>query len=419
MGMTNDHILHLLRTAGIKIKDGKHSKWIEVVEPSLEQWAELTRESLEKIDENTITEDEYNRRLDKINAKTEELEEDYDKNRIIEKEYRKKFSEIKRERGHLNTLLTSKVTIEEYTKRRLDEFDMRKFSPKKYLLKLIERDITKQEEFSLRKLKTEIKSMSDVEDIPILPVLEASKFRYLETNGTNLRDVISMKGVLKRSIKSTNLHEILSTLGVEAMRNAFIENFTKILSLEGAYIDRRHISLLADYVTSMGSFDPVTFKGMVNHQEDVISVASLEKASDYTLDAAAFGAVNPVQSVSSAIAVGAKALIGNYFRDSKMADEDRKKVDELDQVDVDDANVAFDLNIDAADMEIPEGPLKLTIQWGFSSAGSDIDNPVKCFLDCLQKKYGFNDSRIHSLQVDKALVKKGAEYINFDINGII
>ena len=66
-------------------------------------------------------------------------------------------------------------------------------------------------------------------------------------------------------------------------------------------------------------------------------------------------------------------------------------------------------------MTIPEGPLELFLEWGFSSAGSDFDNPIKPFTDCLQKKYGFNDNRIVRAVIEKVKVKKGSEYINFEI----
>lgn len=67
---------------------------------------------------------------------------------------------------------------------------------------------------------------------------------------------------------------------------------------------------------------------------------------------------------------------------------------------------------------VPSGPLTLSLVFGFSSAASDIDNPVKCFTDCLQKKYGFNDSRIHELHVSKVKVKNGDEFIDWDVSSL-
>lgn len=66
-------------------------------------------------------------------------------------------------------------------------------------------------------------------------------------------------------------------------------------------------------------------------------------------------------------------------------------------------------------INISDVPMSLTITFGFSSVASDVDNPVKCFVDCLQKKYGFNDKNIYRLILIKELVKKGDEYIDFNI----
>jgi len=67
-------------------------------------------------------------------------------------------------------------------------------------------------------------------------------------------------------------------------------------------------------------------------------------------------------------------------------------------------------------MEIPEGPLELHITWGFSNAASDLDNPAKLFIDCLQKKYGFDDKRITKLVLEKVKVKKGEEFIEWEVS---
>ena len=62
--------------------------------------------------------------------------------------------------------------------------------------------------------------------------------------------------------------------------------------------------------------------------------------------------------------------------------------------------------------------LSIKIDFGFSSTASDIDNPLKPFLDILQKKYKIDDKQIYELTVTKTIVKKGFEYINFEIHEI-
>ena len=65
-------------------------------------------------------------------------------------------------------------------------------------------------------------------------------------------------------------------------------------------------------------------------------------------------------------------------------------------------------------MEIPKGKLGLKVKFGFSSKKSDIDNPIKPLLDILQKRYGFDDSQIYKLNIEKVDVAKGKEFTEFE-----
>lgn len=60
-------------------------------------------------------------------------------------------------------------------------------------------------------------------------------------------------------------------------------------------------------------------------------------------------------------------------------------------------------------------PLKITLIYGFSSKLSDLDNPCKMVLDCLCKKYDFDDRYIFELIQKKEIVTKGNEFIKFKI----
>lgn len=64
-------------------------------------------------------------------------------------------------------------------------------------------------------------------------------------------------------------------------------------------------------------------------------------------------------------------------------------------------------------------PLEIFIEVGFSNKQSDIDNIVKPFVDILQKKYKFNDRFIYKMTVEKHIVEKGNEYIEFYIKNKI
>lgn len=68
------------------------------------------------------------------------------------------------------------------------------------------------------------------------------------------------------------------------------------------------------------------------------------------------------------------------------------------------------------DMEVPQGKLSIKFEFGLSSKNADVDNCIKGCVDILQKKYGFNDRYIYKLEAVKVDVKRGEEYIDFELS---
>ena len=66
-------------------------------------------------------------------------------------------------------------------------------------------------------------------------------------------------------------------------------------------------------------------------------------------------------------------------------------------------------------IEIPKDKLEIKFRFGFSNSSSDVDNPVKPIMDIMQKKYGFNDSRVYRITAEKEITKKGKEFFEFEI----
>ena len=63
----------------------------------------------------------------------------------------------------------------------------------------------------------------------------------------------------------------------------------------------------------------------------------------------------------------------------------------------------------------PQKPFILHLEFGVSTTLLDIDNPVKPFVDILQKKYGINDRDIVEMHVKKTIVKRGNEFVKFEL----
>jgi Holliday junction resolvase RusA-like endonuclease len=64
---------------------------------------------------------------------------------------------------------------------------------------------------------------------------------------------------------------------------------------------------------------------------------------------------------------------------------------------------------------VPSSNLRVFYRFGVSSHASDADNCVKALQDCLAEQYGFNDKKIYFLEIEKVDVKKGAEFVEFEI----
>ena len=69
-------------------------------------------------------------------------------------------------------------------------------------------------------------------------------------------------------------------------------------------------------------------------------------------------------------------------------------------------------------LKLPKIPYCITYRFGFSSKLSDLDNPVKPLQDILCRKYGFDDRYIYKIIVEKEIVAKGEEYLDFKIESL-
>src|SRR3989344_2576970 len=104
------------------------------------------------------------------------------------------------------------------------------------------------------KLKEKIKDLyiSGVKDIHyVLPVKQQNEFVII-TSGSNLKDVLKIKDVDTARTTTNSVFEVLDVLGVEAARQAIINESIKVIEDQGLDIDLRHIMFISDVMTSSG-----------------------------------------------------------------------------------------------------------------------------------------------------------------------
>jgi DNA-directed RNA polymerase subunit A' len=130
----------------------------------------------------------------------------------------------------------------------------------------------------LYRMKEKIKTIhvSGIKGISEVLVVKRDDDYVILTSGTNLEEVISMKGVDSSRTKTNDLHEIKEVLGIEAARQAIINEITKTIEGQGIDIDKRHLKLVADAMTFSGSVQGSTRMGIISQKSSVLARASFE-----------------------------------------------------------------------------------------------------------------------------------------------
>lgn len=155
-----------------------------------------------------------------------------------------------------------------------------------------------------------------------------SKEWFVDTQGTNLMDILAVNGVNTSGTFSDDIWEIYNVFGIEAVRVFLIEEITRILSFDGTYINPRHISLLVDAMCRTGVITSVNRDG-ISRNVGPIAKGMFEKAVDNFAEAAAFGEFDKMKGVSAAVMYGTLPEVGTgtvTIKDSEKLPAARKPV---------------------------------------------------------------------------------------------
>ena len=140
------------------------------------------------------------------------------------------------------------------------------------------------------------------------PVRTSSGEWVAKTEGSNLADILVLQGVDFTRTFSDFPQENMRILGIEAARTSLIREFNTVISMDGSYVDKRHILLLVDAMTNAGVLSAISRHGIDKEQVGVLSKASFEENLSNFIKAAEQGDLEPMQSSSANI------MMGKYIR---------------------------------------------------------------------------------------------------------
>ncbi|HRD25163.1 MAG TPA: DNA-directed RNA polymerase subunit A'' [Methanoculleus sp.] len=149
-----------------------------------------------------------------------------------------------------------------------------------------------------------------IDDIERVVVRKEGGEYILYTEGSNLKDVFEVKGVDTSRTRSNNISEIADVLGIEAGRNAIIQEALTTLNEQGIGVDVRHIMLVADMMCMDGEVKQIGRHGIAGEKESVLSRAAFEVTVNHLLDAAITNEVDELNGVTENVIVGQPIQLG-------------------------------------------------------------------------------------------------------------
>jgi DNA-directed RNA polymerase subunit A' len=164
----------------------------------------------------------------------------------------------------------------------------------------------------LFKTKQKIKetTISGLKGIDQVLVVKRGKEYVVLTAGSNLKEVMNFKGVNPNRVFSNNIHEIADILGIEAARQAIVNEISSVLVSQGLDIDKRHLSLVADAMTSSGVVKGVTRVGIISDKNSILARASFETPVKHFVAATKTGKEDKLTSVIENIILNQPVPVG-------------------------------------------------------------------------------------------------------------
>ncbi|WP_255151443.1 DNA-directed RNA polymerase subunit A'' [Halorarius halobius] len=148
---------------------------------------------------------------------------------------------------------------------------------------------------------------------------DGSEEFVLYTEGSAFGDVLDIEGVDASRTTCNNIHEIHRNLGIEAAREAIIDETMNTLEEQGLDdVNVRHLMLVADIMTNRGEIESIGRHGISGNKQSVLARAAFEVTVNHLLDAAIHGEVDDLDGVTENVIVGKPIKLGTGDVDLRM-----------------------------------------------------------------------------------------------------
>ncbi len=178
------------------------------------------------------------------------------------------------------------------------------------------RDLAHIQRIKDRILNTRLKGVKGIKRVIIQK--RGDEF-VLMTDGTNLEQVLKIKGVDPTRTISNDIYEVERVLGIEAARALIIREIIDVLEEQGLDVDIRHVMLVADIMTRTGEVKQIGRHGVSGEKDSILARAAFEMTVRHLFDAAARGEVDELRGVTENVIVGQLIPVGTGIVELYMA----------------------------------------------------------------------------------------------------
>jgi DNA-directed RNA polymerase subunit A" len=164
----------------------------------------------------------------------------------------------------------------------------------------------------LQRLSEKIREVrvKGIDDVTHVVIRKESDRYVLYTEGSNLQDALEIADVNPHRIYTNNLKEIYQVLGIEATRNAIIQEAMSVLNEQGMDVDVRHIILVADMMTADGAIRQIGRHGISGAKNSALARAAFEVTIKHLLGAGIAGTKDPLRGITENVILGQLIPLG-------------------------------------------------------------------------------------------------------------
>jgi DNA-directed RNA polymerase subunit A" len=158
----------------------------------------------------------------------------------------------------------------------------------------------------IQKLKEKIMELhvEGIQKIANAVVRREGEEWLINTVGSNLVEILQMKEIDETRTITNDIHEAAMVLGIEAARNVIINEALKTLQEQGLDIDKRHIMLVGDIMTLLGTIQSIGRYGVAGAQTSILARAAFEETIKHLVRASLRNETDNFKGIFENVMVG-------------------------------------------------------------------------------------------------------------------